>query len=59
MLPNHENLSAAAQSRADRIYHEAVAIVEALTAGVVAANQAFPIAVVAKVLLVEVSEAVR
>jgi hypothetical protein len=43
----------------DRIYHGAVGIGEVLTAGVVATSQAFPIAVVAKVLLVEVSEAVK
>jgi hypothetical protein len=61
--PNRETLSVAVRSRADRIYHGAAGAVAAnrasLTAEVVAANQAFPIAVVAKVLLVEVSEVVR
>ena len=51
MPPNRENLSVAVQNRAGRIYHEA--------AGIVRANQASLIAVVAKVLLVEVSEAVK
>jgi hypothetical protein len=59
MPPNRENLSVAVRNRADRIYHEGVAIVEVLTEGTVPASQASLIAVVAKVLLVEVSEAVK
>ena len=51
MLPNRENLSVATRIREDRIYHEA--------AGIVPANQASPIAVGAKVLLVEVNEAAK
>ena len=53
LLPNRENLSEVVRSRADRIYPEVVAIVEALTAEAVVGNQASPTAVVAKVLLEE------
>jgi hypothetical protein len=58
MLPDRENLSVAGLTKADRTFPGEVAIVEALTAEV-AGNQAFPTAVVAKVPLEEVSEAVR
>ena len=51
MPPNRENLSVVMRIRVDRIYHEA--------AGIVPANQASLIAVVAKVLLVGASEAVK
>jgi hypothetical protein len=59
MPPNRENLSVAVRIRADRTLPGEVAIVEALTAGAVADNQASRIAVAVKVLLVEVSEAVK
>jgi len=59
MPPNRENLSVAERIKADRTFLGEVAIVEALTAGIVPANQAFPIAVGAKVLLVEVNEAAK
>jgi hypothetical protein len=51
MPPNREKLSVVMRIRVDRIYHEA--------AGIVSANQASPIAGVAKVRLVEVSVAVK
>ena len=59
MQSNRENLSVAARSRADKTFLGEVAIVEALTAGIVPANQASPIAVGAIALLVEVNEAVK
>ena len=59
MLPDHENLSVAARIKADRTFLGEVAIVEALTAGIVPANQASPIAEGAIALLVEVNEAVK
>lgn len=59
MPPNRENLTVAGQSRADRTFPGEVAIVEALTSGPVPVNQPPPIAGVAKVRLVEVSEAVK
>jgi hypothetical protein len=59
MPPNREKLSVAARIRAGRTFLGEVVIVEALTAGAVADNQASRIAVAVKVLLVEVSEAVK
>jgi hypothetical protein len=59
MRPNREKPSVAARTREDRTFPGEVAIVGALTAGDVAGNQASPTAVAAKVLLVEVSEAVK
>ena len=56
---NREKLSVAARIKADRTFLGEVAIVEALTAGIVPANQASPIAVGVKVLLVEVNEAAK
>jgi hypothetical protein len=51
MPPNRENLSEATRIRVGRIYHGA--------AGIVQANQAFPIGVDAIVLLEEVSGAAK
>ena len=59
MRPNRENLSVAERIKADRTFLGEVAIVEALTAGIVPANQASPIAVGAIALLVEVNEAAK
>jgi hypothetical protein len=56
---NRGKLSVAVRIRADRTFLGEVAIVEALTAGAVPTNQASLTVVVAKVLLVEVSEAVK
>ena len=53
------NLFVAVRSRADRIYHEAGEIVEALTAAVGVGNQAPPSEADVIALLVEVSEAVK
>jgi hypothetical protein len=59
MLPDRENLSVAGLTKADRTFPGEVAIVEALTAEAVPANQASPIAVGAIALLEEVSEAAK
>ena len=59
MSPNRGNLSVAARIKADRTFLGGVAIVEALTAGIVPTNQASPIAVGATALLEEVSEAAK
>ncbi len=59
MRPNRENLSVAERIKADRTFLGEVAIVEALTAGIVPANQASPIAEGAIALLVEVNEALK
>jgi len=56
---NREKLSVAARIKADRTFLGEVAIVEALTAGIVPANQASPIAVGAIALLEEVNEAAK
>ena len=59
MLQNRGKLSVAVRIRVDGTFPGEVAIVEALTAGIVPANQASPIAVGAIALLVEVNEAAK